>query len=257
MADEQNLDQNLESNTQEGEITPEAASTEDNSLVSSQEPMLPEGVSERTRKEFEKLKAQNLEYQRRLYSQPPTRPVMSRQEVDNSEGSDDLLYDPQTGLVDVQKLNEMQKRLTQAEQRAQAAQETVYQQSEQAQTKEAYTSYPELDPNREGFDEKLHNLTRSILQDSLVYPESYGDKQLSFKEAADQARNILGSNDKQNRMSEDQIIKNEQAVSGVEGRSSQGVQRQLSQQNQEELSYRTRRGDKEAMTLRMSRIPTT
>jgi len=233
---------------QEAEVSPEEE-------LEGDELELPKGVSERTKQQFDKLKDQLREYRERLYGEQTFK---SMTPPPTQTGEEQPLYDPKTGLVDVQALNNLQTKAKEADERAQRAETAVQSYIENVQTREAYQAYPELNPKNDKFDESLHRTTRAFLMDSMVYPENYGGGQLTYKEAADLARQQMGKTSQETTKEEtEQIAQKEQASLGAEGRPSQGVQRETSSEEYESLRYRTRKGDEDAMAQRMKNIPTT
>ena len=61
------------------------------------------------------------------------------------------------------------------------------------QTQEAVTTYPNLDPKSKDFDREFYQAVRGKLLDSMLRPNEYGNKPLTYKEAADK---IIGLSDK-------------------------------------------------------------
>src|SRR5207245_606316 len=53
------------------------------------------------------------------------------------------------------------------------------------QNREAYTTYPQLNPQGGQFDSRFAQQTRAIALDSMVNPQDYGGRPLGVKEAAD------------------------------------------------------------------------
>src|SRR5258706_6146353 len=73
----------------------------------------------------------------------------------------------------------------------QEQQELVRQQQrldQQKQEKEAFESFPEVNPSSERFDRELSKRTEALLLHSYMHPEDYGGYALSFKQAAEQAQ---------------------------------------------------------------------
>jgi hypothetical protein len=231
-------------------------------LADGSEQELPESVSERTTREFEKLKEQlreernkRLQYEQSLGSQ--------------SKGSNvKPLYDPETGLVDIEALNDIQRRQMQAEERAGRAESTIANYIENVQTKEAVSAYPELDTKSNKHDKDFYRATRALLMDSMAYPEDYGGGELSYKEAADIAKKRMDKADSQNTdktaiskemaaVASERLASKEQASLGASGQPTQGVQNKVSSNEEaERLSVGTRVGDKQSMIARMRNIRT-
>ncbi len=219
--------------------------TFENAEVSSE---LPEGASERTAREFEKLKKQlREEREKRIsleYSRNTPQPTKQEDEAP--------LYDEKTGLVNIQALNELQRKAKDADERARKIEFNVQKQTLDVQERELVSAYPQLNPKADDFDEKFFNQTRAYLHDSLAFPESYGGRQLTYKEAADLARG--GSSKETPQQEADRLGPKEEASLGASGRPTQGVQTQTSEQRLRDLQVRTRMGDKDAQIARLRAI---
>lgn len=64
------------------------------------------------------------------------------------------------------------------------------------QNKEAFVTYPELNPTSQNFDKPLSDFTRAVIYDSLINPQSYGGRNLTFKEAADLVKSRIATGEK-------------------------------------------------------------
>jgi len=159
-----------------GETSPDGETTKDAKL--------PEDSSERTKQQFEKLKAQLRDARERLAKSESVFESIKPKQQPQGMPTADQYIDPETGIVDIAGLN---RAIATAEKRAARAESTVQSYIEQQQTKEALKSYPQLDPKADNFDKDFHQRTRAFLMDSMVNPQDYGGKVLSFKEAADRA----------------------------------------------------------------------
>jgi len=161
--------------------------------------------SDRTKSQFDKL----LDSNKRLYDanellrqqltqralsneqfapiqQPP---IQAQQKVNVA---DFVEIDPTTGerFIDDKKLQLKIEDLNTKASNAESAVQRYIQTSEQReidrQNEEAFKAYPELNPsNVETHDVRFHNQTRALIYDSLINPQDYGGKPLSFKKAAD------------------------------------------------------------------------
>lgn len=138
------------------------------------------------------------------------------------------------------------------EQRMAAREQAEIQRSVKVEAQEAETAHPEIKTNK-----ALLNMARGVKTDSLVYPESYGGHELSLKEALDFVKKQSGNTVKPTTPEPSQE-KIDASVS-VEGRPSQGVQRELSDDDYEELRWATADVNhprhKEAVIARMRSIP--
>ncbi len=163
-------------------------------------------VSDRTTEQFEKLKESNKklfeanrllqeELAKRAKSEQTFAPIQQPSQTTPAPSIDQFVTeDPVTGerYVDQEKLiTALQSADTKAA-RAQAAVENYIRQQqvldEERQTREAYDSHPEVNPNSEKFDVTVSKRTRSLLLDSMMNPQDYGGHALSFKEAAEEAK---------------------------------------------------------------------
>lgn len=156
---------------------------------------LPEEASERTRKEFEKLKAHNKELQEKLKQQTPEKPSimeemypretqtppridasqfpgLTQQQVNQVQ--EELTYVGEDGYKYIDP-NKLQRSLKEADERARRAEEATKQVSEQIrryeetqQVKEAYKDFPELNPNSESFDPNFYELVKGELLNQTI-----------------------------------------------------------------------------------------
>jgi len=234
--------------------TPEPDDDEQGVSDSSPEEGLPDSAKERTRNEFDKLRGQLREERtrREYYETVFNQQLQTKQQDDTAQVP---VYDPETGLINEQALTDTQRRAQAAEQKAAEAEKTLKSFVQGQENKEAYTAYPELNPDNEKFDKNLHVATRRILTDAMLNPADYG-KELSFKEAADLAKEAIDTNLEQARKqgakdAVEQLTPKEQAALeavGTPGRRSQAGSRMS------ELQNRTRRGDDTAVIERLKRI---
>lgn len=173
---------------------------------------LPQDVSDRTKEQFDKLLDSNKkllesnqklqeEFNQRLQSEQtlqPLRDLGKPQQPDIAEFVE-LETDPYTGQT-YKTINDkkLQEALGKANDRAVRAEQQIQeyirrqQQAEDArQAAETYKTYPELKPGGEKFDANLNKVTRRIALDSMMNPQDYGGRSLTFKEAADLAAEEL------------------------------------------------------------------
>lgn len=175
-------------------------------------PATPAPDNSRVREQFEKL----LESNRRLMEANLALESEKKQRVDANKtfapiqtptptpaqvnAEDFVEIDPATGerfLNEAklqQKINEVNEIARTTANKFESYIQNAEQRESQRQEQETYQAYPELDPgpwNADKFDRELHKLTRSILTDSYVNPVDYGNRNLSFKEAADIAASKL------------------------------------------------------------------
>jgi hypothetical protein len=126
------------------------------------------------------------------------------------------------------------------------------------QNREAFTVYPELDPNKtEKFDKIFSNNTRALIYDSLINPQDYGGKSLDFKEAADRVRaqyqgitTMQGQSSEQQQSKDAQTLK-QQASLGANGQQPMERTNASADVDYETLRLRTRMGDRTALAQRI------
>lgn len=153
---------------------------------------LPEGVSERTRQEFEKLKAHNKEMAEKLKSlEQPKAPRRSAFDMFTPQGQPVQVPQPmpvqaaveeikpvvpdENGYVDISTLNQTIAQVNEqtrrsaiqaktAEQKASEAIDRVSKYEHTDKTLKTYAQHPYLDPNGDKFDEKFSDLvTKELL----------------------------------------------------------------------------------------------
>ncbi len=177
---------------------------------------LPEGVSERTRQQFEKLKKHNQELAAKL-AEKEAQPVesvfdsfnpkipeaqkpkakdydyLNQQQVGNIANQ----FVDQDGNVDINGLNnalyQANLQARQAVEEAKRAREEIARWEENRQTKEAYSKYPQLDPlKKDKFDRKFYELVR----DRMISNFTKGVNK-TFREVADDISQIYHPVDKE------------------------------------------------------------
>ena len=224
--------------------------------VSNQEQVgLPEESSERTKQQFEKLKEdlrrerEEKEYYRGVASSFSVTPNQT------PEAKETSFIDPDTGLIKEQVLTEAQKAAIEARDTAKRTEQTVQDYMQEQENKSTFQKFPSLNPDSKEFDKEFHVLTRQIALDSMVNPQDYSNKQLSFIEAAERAHSRLGKTiDSGKKEAVNEAV---EAISQKESASlSVGAQSSRSQQaadDLETLQYRSRRGDENALAERIAR----
>lgn len=251
--------------------------------TTTQESGLPENVTDRTREQFEKLTDSNkklLEANKLLYQElakknqsEQTFAPIQQPNIPDSQGvkipdvDKFVEIDPITGeqYVDETKLRTA---ISDANARAVRAEQAVtnYIRQQQAveedkQTREAFTTYPELNPGGGNFDKEMHRRTRSILLDSMMNPTDYDGRALTFKEAADMAKS---QTDKEATQLEKKVegqrqesLANKEEAS-LEATGKTGFTAPATQSAEDsDLVRRTRLGDPWALAQRLSKIPHT
>ena len=201
---------------------------------------LPKGVSERTRSrvqelldENKRLKEAQLQVPEPVY--PTVQPIIAA--PSGVPPKTDEYGNVNPAYVDYM------------EQRQAATEQAIINSSTRAEAREAEDAHPEIKT-----DSELLNMARAVKTDSLVYPENYKQRrELSLKEALDFVKGKLGKTSQAN--TPEVTPEKEQASLSAEGRPSQGVQRELSDEEHESLRWATALGDKDAMIARMKNIP--
>jgi hypothetical protein len=225
---------------------------------------LPEDVSERTREQFEKLKESNKQMKERLNAleagqqdqladiYDSLRPKGMPQLDENSGNLDTLIKD---GYVDEnvlkQSLNQLTKQAQEAQKRADLAQKKIQEIEENAQVKEAYKEYPQLNPkNTDVFDPNFYKLVKNELIGQMIE----GKKDLL--EAAQEVSRVYKPNveakEKEQAKKEDFDKKEEQIqkqnpTSGARG------QDRYAELDQNDLVKATMRNQKGALAERLRR----
>ena len=240
---------------------------------------LPDEVKERTRLEFEKLKENNQKLFSELKEERGSRQrledifksITAQPQAQAPQVQQPVpVYDPTTGLLNEEALNNTQNTALDAQRKAEEAQAAALKQQQEFQkylqdleAREAFTAYPELDPrglSGKPHDKELHIETRKVLMDSMLNPDDYGGKQLSFKQGADLAKAKLTQKVEEIRKEAKQegaaeaiesISPKEQAALEAGGVRSSG---DLSPEEEQDLVLASRKGDVNALAARVSRF---
>ncbi len=210
---------------------------------------------DRTREQFDKLTTSNKELKGQLDRERQEREKLQGMIPQPQPQQPQKLYDPDTGYLDPNALDALQRQAAQAEQRAIQAEQRSKQVENDRLDQEAFTSHPELQDGAENFDAKLRNQVRATVLDSMVNPADYGGSQLTPKQAADL---VKGTSTKDATEAEKQgaqqaleeLTPKEQASLEAIGSSSQGRQAQRTQ-DQATLQRATRKGNLDAIMERM------
>lgn len=248
------------------------------------EPVVPaQDVSDRTKEQFDKL----LESNQRLFDanetlreeltkrqqaaqtfQPIQQPVQQPQQVNPNDFIEVDEYGQRViNEVKLQEaINTVNQRATRAEQVVQNYIQSSEQREIDKQNKEAFATYPELNPASPSFDPEFSDFTRAVIYDSLINSYRYGGKGLSFKEGADLVKSKMGGGQKVEETSEgkEEAKEAEVAQEAKEQGSltpaatpSQG-QPAAQEQDLEDLRQITRLGGSDgarAIALRLTKIP--
>ena len=226
---------------------------------------LPEEASERTRNEFEKLKAHNRQLKEQvdsLKSRTTPRPnlvdelypqVQPQQNVHNlsaeqvSIASSANLVD-ENGYVDIAALNatfaQLNKQANDARQEAQAARQQVERYEHTQEARQVYKEYPQLDPENDDFDESFANLVKRNMIGQM-----YESGKSSYLKAAKEIGSLLKTDPKKAQSEEEK-----QANLQKRDLASQSVntaKRQSSNSTLEELRTKSVNGDMDAISQRL------
>ena len=277
MADDTKANETPENDTQESPMPSEDQKTPDSSddataspapreeaASSTEDQELPSDTTERTRAEFEKMRKRyaeeraKREYYENMFTTLKTQPQKEQEEEVAP------IYDPNTGLLNENVLTDIQRKTFEAEKRARAAEAAIkeYEQNRQKEAyerenQETYKEFPELDKkNKKLFNQELHVETRKLMFDSMLNPDDYKGKNLSFIEAAKLAKQRIGSTLDEARKEGateaiEKLTPKEQASLDAVG--SPGRRNEVGQ-DLETLRQRTRAGDRLAAIERTKRI---
>src|SRR3990167_20676 len=207
---------------------------------------LSDSVKERTREQFDKLKA-------RLRAAEEVLVKQSSSKV--SDGELKPIYDPYTGVVDTKALDDLQRRVYNAERKAQEVETSFQQKSNDDQVRELYSAHPELRNPKTKEAKEFFDDAERIWMHSQAYPEKYGGEVLSHKQAADLAKKRMSEKSETQEKEAQNVESKEQASLAASGRPTQGVQSKVtSEEDLQRLRHGTRLGEKDSMISRMRAI---
>ncbi len=223
---------------------------------------LPSEASERTKERFDTLtKELKEERQSREALERAFNTLKPKEDVKPETQAP--IYDPDTGLLNEQALTNVQLRAQEAEKQAQETKKQLdgylEEQKKAAQVREdeeAFKAHPELDPKDKAFSKDLRDMTASLMLQSMIHPEDFGNKQLTHKEAGDKAKDLVAKlsgkvSEKAAQEAIEQLSPKEQAALDATGSHTQS-----SDDNIESLRRRTQRGDEDAIVARLHKINT-
>lgn len=211
---------------------------------------LPEGVSERTAEQFERLRGELREARQKAQTYES---MLGRKQEPEEEV--EPLYDQKTGYVNVQALEKLQKQALDADKRAKRAEEQITKANQDAQVRELYNAHPELAKPSTKEAKELYDDAERIWLHSQAYPEKYDGMALSQKQAADLAKKRMGNKPETPKQEAERLEPKEQASLEASGRPTQGVQAKVaSEEDQQRLAVGTRLGDRQSMIERMRAI---
>ena len=226
----------------ETQVTPQEA----------KEGALPEEASERTKREFEKLREQVREERtRREYFEAVFSSMQPQKQPEVVP-----VIDPETGLPNEQVLTDIQKRAYESEQRATRAEQAIQGYLTEQENRAVYAQHPELNPSSDKFDKKLHTKVRSLLLDSMLNPGDYGSRQLGFMEAVElvKGESTSAAEEAKKEGAQEAMKQTEsKEQASLEATGTSGRRTEIAS-DLEELKRRTRKGDMNAVVERLKGI---
>ena len=243
--------ESMPDSNKESEQTQDAAPKEENLETSADgSEKLPDGVSKRTQEQFDKLKGQTTELKEQLRQLRER--TFNEQRFQKAEELKPL-YDKTTGLVNLEALEDIQRKAETAEKRSAELEERMRQGRVADENRELFSAHPELKDPKTKEAKELFDESERIWMHSQAYPEKYGGMPLTQKQAADLAKKRVNSQGSQ--APAETVESKEQASFAASGRPSQGVQNRVtSEEELDRLRLGTRIGDKQAMIDRMKAI---
>lgn len=226
-----------------------------------QEPTLPDGASERTKAEFDKLKEHNAQLKAELDSykgktsvlddlKPPA-PVVETPNLSTTQVAEiKSRFVDDNGYVDV---GAFEKALTQAEERAKRAEEKaerveqrIRDSEESKDVKAAHAEFPQLDPHNEKFDPRFYELVKLDLVGQMM-----NGKQ-SVYDAAQKVSKLYTPQVDVSKAKDEAVTEYKQKVTKREQATEQVTARGPSEPtDQDELVRRTQAGDDNALFKRL------
>lgn len=212
---------------------------------------LPDSASDRTKHEFDKLREDlRGERQRREAVESAFKSMQPAKTETITP-----LVDPETGYLNEEGLTDLQKRTIAAEKRAAEAEQSIKGYMQDQENKALYAAHPDLNPNSETFNQKVHNLTSSLLLDSMLHPDQYGGKQLDPVEAASLAKgygSIETAKKEGAKEAIEQLTPKEQA--SLEAVGTPARRGEMASDRLNDLRLRSRKGDADAIAERLTRL---
>ena len=252
-ATEETQTESMPDSNKESEQTQDAAPKEENLETSADGSVtgeLPDGVTKRTQEQFDKLKGQTAELKEQLREMRER--AFNEQRFQNVQKTEEAkpLYDRTTGLVNLEALEDIQRKADTADKRSAQLEEQIRQGRTLDENRELFSAHPELKEPKTKEAKELFDESERIWMHSQVYPEKFGGMSLTQKQAADLAKKRVSQS-----TPAETVESKEQASFAASGRPSQGVQNRVtSEEEQRRLSLGTRIGDRQAMIDRMKAI---
>lgn len=245
------------------EKLPAAIPTE-NKPAESDEPKLPDGVSERTKEQFDKIKEHNAQLKAELDAYKSKTSVLDELRVpDLKEETPNLSttevaeikskFVDDNGYIDVAKIEALDSELRAANERAKRAEDKadriekkIQNSEETVEIKAVHAEYPQLDPHNEKFDPNFYKLVKLELVDQMMN----GEKDL--KKAAQAISKLYTPQVDVQKAQEEAVVefskktaKRSQASEDVTGRG------KGEPSDKDEMSRKTQQGDVDALYKRL------
>lgn len=226
----------------EGEISASTLPVENNNTPAQEAKpaeALPESVSDRTKREFDKLTERNRTLSEELRKLRTSIPETSQPQVSPKN------YLDEDGNVDIDRLN---KDLNTAVVHSQRALEIAEKQREQAEEKEAYKFHPWLNPNDPSFNKDAYE----AVVDRLVRRKFVDKEDVSLTQIAQDVERFYKPNQSTPQQAVEEYKQSEQQKN-LTSPNSAGVGQPRDSFTTDELRRRTQEGDSEAIRERLKR----
>lgn len=225
-------------------------------------------TNELLRQELQRMNAvrQQSQQQFQPVQQVPSAPMQQSSAMPKL--SDYIEVDPVSGerFVNEAKFNaavaDIYAKASRAEQVVQTYVQTAEQRERARQDREAFTAYPNLNPQGGKFDPLFAQQTRAIVYDSLINPQDYGGRPLGFKDAADFVVKSTGRAPSPTQatvqpptVNTQNQVQKEQAAASVQNQPRAEMQAVDSDQEIRRQNMDTRLGKDEAIAFRLSLTP--
>lgn len=219
----------------------------DSQATQSKEVGLPDSASDRTTQQFEKLKKQLAEEREK---RTRLERLVDAPQPKQQEGGLPEWYNPETREVDVEKLQAERAREKAELESLKRQIKGVSRLTEEQQEKEAYTSYPELNPKSDDFDNDFQEQVVSYMATRIARGENP-----TIKEAADKIMSLVERRSGQAKVQRakeaiEKLTPKEQASLEATGRSD----RRLPRNDIEELRLATRYGGRSGLNAAAARM---
>lgn len=222
---------------------------------------LPEGVSERTKLEFEKLKEANrlLAEQVKAQKQPETRQSVFDQFKPLAQPAAPVVapqapLETEDGYIDgsvlTQRMALLEEQARRAQEEARRAQEEIANFQLTAQQKAVFAKYPELDPSSDRFDPAM---TKRVSNEIFGQLSTVGRE--DYMSAADSVFSLFKPTETPQQIEEQKkVIQAKEQINANPATQASSQSQQGTSQNLEELREATRKGDPRALEARLKAL---